>query len=114
MSIMDDLCDFCGSYCDPIGCDTARRVDNGWYWCGQCRQGMEHLWGNLPVQEILERADRWQQQYDADPIDWQHHEEITPEAVRHRLDQLDRMDFAWLMRHYADVREREEMAKKHE
>lgn len=35
MSFMDDKCDFCGSYMDPIGCDTKQLVGDK-AWCGQC------------------------------------------------------------------------------
>lgn len=35
MSFQDDECDFCGSYMDPIGCDTKQYVGTE-AWCGGC------------------------------------------------------------------------------
>jgi hypothetical protein len=35
MSFMDDECDFCGCYMDPIGCDTQQILGQK-AWCGQC------------------------------------------------------------------------------
>lgn len=40
MTIENDLCDFCGGYCDGIGCDTKQGLQrDGTMWCGQCEWG---------------------------------------------------------------------------
>ena len=40
MTINNDVCDFHGGYCDPIGCDTKSvLLPDGTMWCGQCEPG---------------------------------------------------------------------------
>lgn len=36
MSILDDLCDACGAYSDPIGNSDCARAFTRKLWCGQC------------------------------------------------------------------------------
>ena len=52
MSYEDDLCDFCGTYIDPIGGDGSRVLHDRRYWCGQCREGRNATWGHLTNAEL--------------------------------------------------------------
>ena len=60
MTTHNDVCDFHGGYCDPIGCDTSKvLLPDGTMWCGQCEPGRIfkfRLLDNDQLRQALEHA----------------------------------------------------------
>lgn len=74
MSHMEDTCDFCDCYIDPIGGDLAHTVTvNGEpkYWCGTCQQGEDAQFSHLSDSELIRDWSKFQTAYNADPIEWE-------------------------------------------
>ena len=59
MSYLDDVCDFCNKYTDPMGNDKARVMKDRRFWCGHCEAGLFTKYGDLSNQEL----DYWINKY---------------------------------------------------
>jgi hypothetical protein len=89
MSIIDDTCDFCATYFDPMGNDSAMNTGKG-LWDGQCRQGRDALFGHVSTERIVELLAKFKAAYAADPIDWNDYpKERTPQGYRDHMRRLD-------------------------
>lgn len=89
MSIIDDTCDFCGKYFDPMGNDSAVNTAKG-LWDGQCSQGRDSLFGAASTEKLTLLLRTFQKQYDADPIDWNNYpKERTPQGYQDHLERLN-------------------------
>lgn len=107
MTIHDDLCDWCGGYVDPIGCDAAKAQPGGKLWDGLCTEGLRGIYGHLTTQQLRDRAVNFQSLYDADPINWERlPTDRSPEALRKHLARLDLRDAAATMR--AAIKDRQD------
>ena len=72
MTIHTDLCDFCGHFLDPIGCDTAMAVNgDGTYWDGQCEGGLIFYFRNFTNAMLDHDIDTAKELLDNDGLDWE-------------------------------------------
>lgn len=72
MTVVNDLCDFCGNFCDPIGCDTKQRIGNDMtMWCGQCDAGLIFRFRAKSDAGLVALEDQCQRYLEDSGITWQ-------------------------------------------
>lgn len=71
MSYLDDVCDFCNKYTDPMGNDKARVMKDRRFWCGHCEQGLLAKYDYLTNQELDYFIEKYSTYLEENPL-WPH------------------------------------------